>query len=505
MNLNFDCALLTAPDIYAADKSAHRQGITPFDLMIRAGQALTTAILQRYPLSKTLVFCGPGNNGGDGYVVARLLAERHWPVTVCAFQGETPKSQPARAQAKLWDNKIYDFTKLSIDEIKKYDLIIDAGFGVGLTRELNNQWELFIQKVNKSACPVIAIDIPTGVTDKGQLICKMPIKASITLTLFKKKLAHVLAPGRHYCQNTVVCDIGLNLAHIDSPIYFYENKPSFWYSYWLNSLPDETNHKYNRGQVIILGGHKYPGAASLAAYGAAYSGAGLVRILCHPKVWPVFAAQMRSIMAHTIHDIAGFSYWIAEHKTNAAVIGPGAVEINNLTKYIKIVLSAQIPCVLDAQALNIIAENPKEFFPLLHEQVVLTPHEGEFNRLFPNLTQDNSLDRLQKAQQAAKLVQAVVVLKGAETLIAAPTGQVAINIKASPYLATAGTGDVLSGVIGAFLAQGVPSFFAAAIGVWLHGQAGLLAGIGLIADDLPKWLIKAQQILLDNKDEAFYS
>ncbi|HLR81799.1 MAG TPA: NAD(P)H-hydrate dehydratase [Paenalcaligenes sp.] len=495
MALNFDCALLRATDIHAADDRAAQLGIAPQALMQRAGAALTTAILQRYPRGHVLVICGPGNNGGDGFVIARLLAEREWPITVCTPQGDLPTKAPAAIHAQQYSGNCLSFDAIDEDFLQQVDLIIDAGFGVGLSRPLDARWQALLQRVQHSQKPIVAVDIPTGVGDFGQLYTQYPAQAELTLALFKKKPAHTLNPGRFYCGEVLVCDIGLTVEHLPTEPLFYENTPALWAEQWQQTRPQAQTHKYDRGHVLVFGGPLLTGAPSLSALGAAVCGAGLVTILAHASSWAIYAAQMRAVMVRAIQDKKDFQTQLNTNKTKAVVLGPGAVDCAELPNYLCSLLESQQPCVLDAEALNVMANEPARYFPLLHSRCVLTPHAGEFARLFSHYSL--SLDEpLRAVQIASRKTGAVVVLKGAETLIGTPQGQLIINNNASPYLATAGSGDVLAGAIGAFLAQQVKASLAAAMGVWLHGQAGRMAGVGLIADDLPDWLIRAQKELL---------
>lgn len=497
MDLNNDCALLTAADIHAVDAHAAQQGISPQQLMHHAGQALTTAILQRFPRSRTLIVCGPGNNGGDGFVIARLLAARDWPVFVCTERGALPTRLPAAAHAQRYTHDCYSFKAIDEAFLQQVDLIIDAGFGVGLSRPINAHWQSLLQRLENSQKPIVAVDMPTGVGDFGQLYAHPPLQAELTLALFKKKPAHVIAPGAAYCGEVRVCDIGLEQTHLPVQPRFYENRPALWAPEWRRTRPNAQTHKYDRGHVWVWGGPRLPGAPTLSALGAAVSGAGAVTLLTDRDSWPIYAAQMRSVMVEAVDGAKGFKAAIDTRRTGAVVLGPGAVHCPELADYLKVLLDTNHPCVLDAEALNVMAQHPDHFFSSLHGRCVLTPHAGEFKRLFPHLTGLLATHRLDAVRQASQETGAVVVLKGAETLIGLPHGALIINNNASPYLATAGSGDVLAGVIAAFLGQRIAAPLAAAMGVWLHGRAGTLAGVGLIADDLPKWLIRAQRELIE--------
>lgn len=497
MRFNFDCAVLTAKQIHLADQRAEAQGIAPYDLMQQAGAALSAIMIQRYPNSRALILCGPGNNGGDGFVLARLLQQKGWTLDVVTPQGRLPNRAPAAEHADLWEGPIYSFADLSLKNIQvDYDLLIDAGFGVGLDRALDTQWQQAIDVFNAAALPLVAVDIPSGVADDGRLFCERPIQADLTLALYKKKLAHLVAPARFFSGEVQVCDIGLGSEVLADQLLCYENRPALWQEFWARTRPGQQTHKYHRGHVLVLGGEVLPGAAVLSAFGAAYTGAGLVSLLCPPASWSVYAAQMRSIMVRSFNSSTDFSTWVHGRKTDAIVLGPGAIEMAELADLIDIVLTSKKPCVLDAEAINILATYPERFLPKLHHQCVLTPHVGEFQRLIRGVYDGALFCGMAQLRQMAIETGATVLLKGAESLIACPTGAVIINTEASPYLATAGSGDVLAGVIATFLAQQVPPALASAMAVWLHGHAANIAGVGLIADDLPHYLVKAQQSLM---------
>lgn len=504
MVFNLQCAVLRADEIHAVDERAAQMGVPPFQLMQQAANALANAILQRYPLSKVLVVCGPGNNGGDGFGLAKLLAQRGWSVHICTEEGALPHSSPAKEHAQRWVGSIKAFEQISAAQLEQFDLIIDAGFGIGLSRVLNPTWQSFLQRLQHSQKPIIAIDVPTGLGATGTSYAAHPITATLTLALFKKKLVHILSPGRAFCGEVVVCDIGLEPAHLPSPPVFFENQPKLWWPYWQQTRPDGHSYKYRRGQVMVFGGPQLPGAPCLSALGAAVAGAGLVSILTDPQTWPIYAAQMQAVMVRRFTNKLVFKEKISAANCHALVLGPGALGVADLVDYLGAVLATHKPCVLDAEALNILAQTD-DCWSALHANCVLTPHEGEFKRLFPQAAKLLESNRVQAVQQAAQQARCVVVLKGAETLIALDSGEVAINNHAGPYLATAGSGDVLAGVIAAFLAQGVPPFFAATMAVWLHGEAGYLAGVGLTADALPHWLVQAQQKLVHNGPNYAYN
>src|SRR5699024_3475662 len=315
--------------------------------------------------------------------------------TVCTLQGDLPTRAPAVTHAHQYPNNCQPFSAINGSFLQQVDLIIDAGFGVGLSRPLDAQWHALLQRVQHSQKPVVAVDIPTGVGDFGQLYTQYPAQAELTLALFKKKPAHVLNPGRFYCGEVLVCDIGLTEEHLPNGPRFYENTPALWAEQWQQTRPQAQSHKYDRGHVLVFGGPQLTGAPSLSALGAAVSGAGLVTILTHASSWAIYAAQMRAVMVRVIQDDKDFQTQINADKVGAVVLGPGAVGCAELSDYLHRLLKSQQPCVLDAEALNVMADDPARYFPLLHPRCVLTPHAGEFARLFFHHSFSLNDDRLQ--------------------------------------------------------------------------------------------------------------
>lgn len=449
--------LLTPEEMGRADAAAPRLGMPVAVLMENAGRAVARAIRRRFRPCRVLVLAGPGNNGGDGYVAARLLAQEGWPVSVAA---STPT-----ALGLLWRGPMAPFTQA---EAARADLVLDAVFGAGLTRDVGGQ----IAETLAAARRVVAVDVPSGLDGATGAVRGYAPQAELTVTFFRKKPGHLLLPGRDLCGETVLADIGMPpavLATIRPTIF--ENLPSLW------TLPDiETNaHKYSRGHVTVLGGAEMTGAARLAAEAARRVGAGLVTIAASARA-DVYRAGSPGLLVGE----AAIGDLLTDARRVVWVCGPG-LGPDAARAALPLLLEAKRIVVADADVFSAFAGNPDG----LRGAAVLTPHAGEFARCFGA----PGIDRLAAARAAAVRTGAVVLLKGPDTIIAAPDGRAAINASAPPWLATAGSGDVLAGLIAGLLAQGMPAWEAAAAGAWLHGEAailagGKLAGRGLVVEDL---------------------
>lgn len=437
-------ALLTPAEMAQADASC---GVPVADLMQAAGRAVARAIRARFRPCRTLVLCGPGNNGGDGRVAARLLAQWGWPVRVAA---------PGDAAC-------------TAAEAARSGLVIDALFGAGLSRDLAPE----LAEVLRAAPRLVAVDVPSGLDGGTGQVRGFAPQADLTVTFFRRKPGHLLLPGRALCGELVLADIGMPAAVLDTvrPTTF-GNTPALWV---LPTLGDAA-HKYTRGHLTILGGAAMTGAARLAAMAARRAGAGLVTIAAQGS-----AATYRAGDPGVMVSEASLPDLLADPRRTAWLCGPGLGDVAG--ECLAALLAAGRTVVADADALTACAGHPEK----LAGAAVLTPHDGEFTRVFGAL----GPDRLTAARVAAARTGAVVVLKGPATVIAAPDGRAAINDNAPSSLASAGSGDVLGGIIAALLAQGMQHWQAACAGVWLHGRAGQSAGPGLIAEDLPAYLPSA--------------
>jgi hydroxyethylthiazole kinase-like uncharacterized protein yjeF len=437
-----------------------------------------------------LVVAGPGNNGGDGFVAAAELAARGREVSVILLCERDSLKGDAASAARGWKYPVLPFNPQAIG---KPALIIDALFGAGLDRPVTGEPYDVIEAINANGAPVLAVDLPSGINGTTGAVMGVAVRATETMTFFRRKPAHLLLPGRMYCGRVRVADIGIH-AGVFSEIKprAFENIPQFWRQSF--PVPRIDGHKYSRGHTIVACGEiTATGAARMSARGCLRAGAGLVTLASPRDALTVNAAALTAVMLCAIDTPVEFAELLTDKRFNTCVIGPGAGVGQRTRDFVLTALSAKRGLVLDADALTSFAEAPDRLFEAIkasHDPlVVLTPHEGEFPRLFSDISNKHPLrSKLERVRAAAERSGAVVLLKGSDTVVASPDGRATIAANAPPWLATAGAGDVLSGMIAGMLAQGVAAFEAASIGVWMHGEAAREAGPGLIAEDLPEVL-----------------
>lgn len=471
--------LLTAAEMQAVDHLATTRGINSFALMQSAGAAVADAIAARWSIRPVRVLCGPGNNGGDGFVTASRLQSAGWPVSVALLVSPDDLSCDAARAASLWHGAIMPF---SDDVLNNAGLVVDAIFGAGLSRPLEGPALKQIEALQNSTIPVCAIDVPSGIDGTTGRVLGGVASADLTVTFFRKKPGHVLYPGRRYCGDIVLADIGIPESLLpDNDQKTWQNDPLLWQTNY--PWPQPESYKYKRGEVLILGGESITGASRMTARAAARAGAGLVTVAAPTNAWNIYATSLVNAIIRRFENLQEFENLLADVRRNVVVIGPGAGVNTTTRQYVLAALATQRAVVLDADALTAFSEKPELLFEAIRGPCILTPHTGEFKRLF-NLKGD----KLHCARLAAKQSNAVIVLKGADTVIAAPDGRAIVNTNAPPQLATGGSGDVLTGFIAALLAQGMPPLEAAAAAVWLHGAAAAEFGLGLIAEDLPDLL-----------------
>ena len=480
-------AVLSVAQMTEAERAAMALGTPGPLLMQNAGEAVAQEIIRRWPLRPVTVLCGPGNNGGDGFVVAVALANSGWPVRVALLGSRENLRGDARLHAMRWGGGIEPVTPAVIEGA---GLIVDALFGSGLGRRLDSQTAETLAAVAVHELPMIAVDLPSGVMgDSGESIGAC--RADCTVTFARKKPGHVLLPGKDLCGEIVVADIGLPSGVLESiAIDTWENDPDLWRA----ALPRAqlSGNKYTRGHALLCGGYPMTGAARMAARAAARMGAGLTTIAVSQIAYPVYAAALTSIMVQPLTQDGDLSRLLLDPRYTAFLIGPGA-GVNDGTRQRALELLATArPVLLDADAITVFATKADELAQAIRGPCVITPHDGEFARIF-----DLKGDKLARARGAARQSGAIVVLKGADTVIAAPDGRAVVNTNAPASLATAGSGDVLGGMILGLLAQGMDAFWAAAAGVWMHGAAAGVFGPGLLAEDLPD-LLPAVLRRLDN-------
>ncbi|MHB8269657.1 NAD(P)H-hydrate dehydratase [Bradyrhizobium sp.] len=482
--------VLTTTEMEHADRLAIAGGTPGFALMLRAGQAVAEAAMNLMEQGPILVVAGRGNNGGDGFVAATELVARGRAVSIILLCERDTLQGDAALAARGWKGPVLPCNAMAVGAPA---LIIDALFGAGLNRPVKGDPHDIIEAINASAAPILSVDLPSGINGTTGAVMGVAVRATETVTFFRRKPAHLLLPGRVHCGRVRLADIGIDagvLAEIRPRTF--ENIPELWREAF--PVPKIDGHKYARGHAVVASGDMAAtGAARLAARGSLRAGAGLVTLASPRDALAINASALTAVMIRAVDTAAEFADLLADKRLNACVIGPGAGVGERTRDLVLAALSARRGAVFDADALTSFAEAPDQLFEAIktsgYPQVVLTPHQGEFQRLFSSMRDKYPLhSKLEQARAAAELSEAIILLKGPDTVVASPDGRAAIASNAPPWLATAGAGDVLAGIIAGFLAQGVPAFEAACIGTWMHGEAGSEAGPGLIAEDLPEVL-----------------
>ena len=483
-------AILTCDEVRTAEQRAVEAGISLWALMQKAGQACADVLHAEFPEGRVVVLAGPGNNGGDAFVAAqrlRDLGRNVWLYDLAPTRQRTPEGANA-LNALTGARQPLEDMRLAAD-----DIVLDGLFGAGLSRPLEGEAAFAAEQVNASGAKVVAIDVPSGINGDTGAITGPAIRADVTVTFCAKKPAHLLQPAASLCGEVIPAEIGFGRFINDTTHALHENAPALW----SNALrwPTATSHKHQRGRLVVVsGGLANTGAARLAAQSGLRTGAGLVTLLCPPGALMVVAASVKAVMTASF---ASAEDLVAQtEKSSAIVIGPAAGVTDATRANVEALARAGRSLILDADALTVFAGQAEYLRSILHAPAILTPHTGEFERLFPGLLASHS-NRIDAVRSAAAQSNAVILLKGADTVIAAPDGRAVINAHATPFLATAGSGDVLAGIIGGLLAQGLAPFDAACAAAWLHGDAGLRAGPGLTAEDLDAALHDALRQLHD--------
>jgi ADP-dependent NAD(P)H-hydrate dehydratase / NAD(P)H-hydrate epimerase len=476
------CALLTPTEMGEADRLTIAGGTPGIELMENAGRAVADAVSRRWAKRPLAVVCGPGNNGGDGFVAARILAERGWPVRLALLGGREALKGDAAAAAARWPGPVEPLVEAALDGAA---LVIDAIFGAGLARPIEGAAAEVIDALEQRRLPVVAVDVPSGIDGATGEVRGIAPRATLTVTFFRRKPGHLLLPGGIFCGETVVASIGIpdTVLNRVAP-QTVANHPAWWGDAF--PWPGPESHKYTRGHALVAGGATMTGAGRLASRAAARIGAGLVTVAAPEPAFPIYAASLTDVIVQPVAGLDAFKQLLADPRRNAALIGPGAGVGAETRDRTLAILAAGKRAVLDADALSSFADNAEVLFGTIRSPCVLTPHEGEFARLF-----EPSGSKLDRARRAAQASSAVMLLKGNDTVVAAPDGRAAISEGAPPELATAGSGDVLAGIVLGLLAQGMPAFEAAAAAVWLHAEAARQFGPGLVAEDLVETLPSA--------------
>jgi len=469
-------ALLGTAEMRAADAAAIAAGIPGIELMERAGRAVAETALRRWRGRSLMVLCGPGNNGGDGFVAARLLRDAGASVRLALLGRRDRLSGDAAVAAGRWTGETLT---LSPDLLQASDLIIDALFGAGLSRPLEGVALAAVEAISARRLDCLAVDVPSGLDgDSGEVLGAAP-PSRATVTFCRARPGHYLLPGRELCGELVVADIGISDAIVDALApRCHLNGPWLWAQHL--AWPRPGGHKYSRGHVLLLGGAKMTGAGRLAARGARRAGAGMVTLLAPAPVLAIYAADQPGLITAPVEELDAF---LADRRISATLAGPGAGRGPALRRQVLQLLATGKPMVVDADALTSFAGEPDALYAAIRGPALLTPHEGEFTRLFA--LQGSKIVRV---RAAARKAGAAVLLKGFDTVVGDSGGRAAVNANAPAGLATAGAGDVLSGIALALLGQGLAAFEAGAAAAWLHGAAAARFGLGLIAEDLPEQL-----------------
>lgn len=470
-----------------ADAAAVQLGIPSFRLMEAAGAAVAAKAAALAPRGEIHVLCGPGNNGGDGFMAAHLLARQGRRVRLALLGERAHLAGDAARAAALWPGPVEPPEAL---DLRQPALIVDALFGAGLARDLDGAARALVERMAASGRPILAVDLPSGLDGASGAVRGAAAAAVATVTFFRRKPGHLLEPGRGLCGPVTVADIGIP-GSVLGPIAprTAVNVPGLWEPAF--PWPRTQGHKYDRGHAVVASGGAWTcGAARLAARGALRAGAGLVTVACPPEALALHAQSYAAIMCRPMPDAEALGALLQDRRLGTVLLGPGLGAAGPVRRKVALAAPGR-RLVLDADALTAFEGAAWMLADLVRQarDVIITPHDGEFARLFrgnPPIAAGPS--RLARARAAAALLGAVVVLKGADTVVAAPDGWAAIAENAPPWLATAGAGDVLAGIAAGLLAQGMPAFAAAAAAVWLHGEAARVAGPGLVADDLPEAL-----------------
>jgi NAD(P)H-hydrate epimerase len=473
--------LLSNDEMREADRQAIAAGISGYALMEAAGQAVARFVIATWERRPVLVLCGPGNNGGDGYVAAHHLMKAGWPVVLAALGPPKAGTDAAIAVAQ-WPGMV---APVDLSLLAERPLVIDALFGAGLARAPDGLARTVIDEINRLDLDCVGVDVPSGVDgDSGQVLGAAP-HCRATVTFFRLKPGHLLLPGRALAGVVHLAEIGIPARVLE------QIRPQCWRNdpvLWREQLrrPRLEDHKYTRGHLLVIAGGVMTGAGRLVARAARRAGAGMASLAAPVEALPIYAADQPGLITLALPEAPDLGGLMQSRRMSACVIGPGSGVGEGTRDRVLAVLATGRPCLVDADALTGFAGKAKTLAAAVRGPLLITPHEGEFNRLFPDL--GASLGKLARARAAAARLGAVVLFKGADSVVAAPDGRAVINDNAPPDLASAGTGDVLAGIAGTFLAQGMPAFEAAAAAVWFHGAAGTAIGRGLIAEDIPEVL-----------------
>jgi len=456
-----------------------------YSFMKKAGSQVFKFINNRFKNKRpVIVLCGPGNNGGDGFVVARHLINHGYSVKVYIFASENNYKGDALTALKKFKGEL---KKISLFKLQKNALIVDAIFGIGLKRNIKGILSKVFRKINQSKNPVVSVDIPSGVCSNTGEILGSAIKTDFTITFHRKKIGHVVGFGKQFSGRVQVVDIGFVQRKVKSRCY--ENSPDLWIKYFPWKKP--FSHKYSRGRVVVYGGQKeFTGATILSAQAALRTGTGSVKIVCSKDTLQIYSVKFPSVLKKEINGILQLENFLKKEKITSILIGPGSGSNKKIKEITKLILKKIKYVVLDADALTCFQEDLKTLYSLLDKNKIITPHSGEFHKIFPNIKKDlNSMD---KAINAVKLIKSNIILKGPSTVIVSHDKRIVINDHASSELAVIGSGDVLSGLVVSLVGQKkMNPFLAGCAATWLHGDIAKRYEKGLIAEDLVQGIPRA--------------
>ena len=492
-----DLAVLTAAEMRRVEAAAFARGLPSFEAMRRAGKAVADLVAQRWPLGALddiVVLCGPGNNGGDGFIAATALRTAGYRVQVQGVAATAKRSADGQKALAGWGGEIAALDPACLVRLGERDLVIDALFGIGLARPLGADVLAAVEAVNRAAAAVVAVDVPSGVDADTGGVLGGAIAADVTITFGWAKRGQLLLPAAAQCGELVVADVGFTAADLAAvTVTTWRNAPGLWRDDY--PLPQPQDHKYRRGHAVIAGGAVMTGAARLAARAARRAGLGMLTLAVPPAVWDVYAADQAGAIVRPAEDRDAVLALAGAARVTALLVGSGLEPDRATADLVRGCLALARPMVIDGGGLTALAQHGGLAGGRVN--VVLTPHEGEFARLFPDLAESGG--KLERAREAAARSGCTIVLKGADTVIAGPDGQAILSDRGPATLATAGSGDVLAGAVAGLLGLGLPPLQAAAMAVWLHSHAAHGLGLGLIAEDLPDRLAMALSVALGQK------